>query len=711
MNEDRLIDDKAPDSSFNTGWAKIPVLYDLKQDLQTAVDGHQSSIENIDRWLDHLHVRGQAKKKFKKGRSQVQPKLIRKHFEWRIPSLSAPFLETPELFKLTGRTYEDVYSATQNALVLNYQFTTLIDRQAFIDEYVRTFCSEGVVFFRIGWENKTRKTKVLKPVYEYATPTQEELFTLQQAMMLEQSDKGKYTALVPANVKEALMASTALGRPVFANKVGEEEIEEDVTLINQPDIQFVNYRKLYIDPNCKGDISKARYVIYEFDTNMDELQNHGFYSNLDRVLIENVDPSNLTDEQIERGVHLNYQDEARKLVTAYEYWGDIDVEGNNTTTPILVTWIGETIIRMEENPYPDKKHPFEAAQNIPVKDSVYGECDAELLQDNQAIYGAVTRAMVDIIGKTANGQKAIRMDMLDAVNEQKWLSGDDFKFNPTTDPRQGIVDIKSPEIPVSTQYMLQLQSAEAESMSGVKAYNEGLNAGAYGEVAAGIKGALDSTSKRDLQLVRRLAKGLEKVARRVMMLNSAFLSEEEVIRVTEDKYVEIRRDDLKGNIDIKVAVNTAEEEQAQAQRISFMLQTLGNTVPFGMTQILLAEVAKLGRMPDLAHKLNNYKPEPNPLAQQKEQLELALLQAQVDNEQASAHDKRMSAAVKAAEAQKKGIDIQQAMLDFVEQESGVKQEREKEVHQAQAEGNMKLEVLKAALQPKPERNKTQESGE
>lgn len=710
MNIDKHEEDL---SVFEVDWKVKPNLQDLKTDLQGVIIANQSHIDDIDRWLDLLHIKGQARKKFAKNRSQVQPKLIRKHFEWRIPSLTAPFLETPDLFKLSGRTYEDVYSATQNALVLNYQFTSQIDRVPFIDTYVRTFCSEGTVFFRVGWDFKEEEITKDVPEYDYTDATREDLFILQQAMQMEQTDKGKYVALVPEHIKHSLMVSAQLGKPIMATKIGTTPETKLTTVKNQPDIKQVDYRNLFVDPNCNGDIEEAQFVVYQFDTSMAELQSHGGYQNLDRVLIDAVEPEAMTDEQIQNGTPFNYEDDARKLVTAYEYWGNLDVDGNNTTRSVLITWIGNTIIRMEENPYPDHQHPFVSVSNTPIKNSIYGEADAELLEDTQAIYGAVTRAMIDILGKTANGQKGIRQDMLDAVNKHKYLSGQNFEFNPVTDPRQGIVDITSPEIPVSAQFMLQLQSAEAESLSGVKAYNQGIGAGAYGDVAAGIKGALDSTSKRDLQLVRRLGYGLEKLARKVMTLNAVFLSDTEVIRITEKEFVEVRRDDLSGNIDIKVTVSTAEEESNQAQQLAFMLQTMGNTVPFEFTQIILSKIANLGRLPDLAQRIDDYVQQPDPLAQKKAELEIALLEAQVHNERAKTGNTQADSMLKAAKAGETDVATKQKMLDFIEQEMGVQQERAIEQDQAQSEGNMKLKLLEFALnnQNQPERTEPQESGD
>lgn len=711
------IDDKTGQATITNGWNNPPTVTQLKEDLTNVITYQGSNVANIDHWLDLLNIAGKVKIKKRKGRSGVQPKLIRKQIEWRIPTLTDPFLSTDDIFNVTGKTYEDVYAATQNQLVLNYQFNTVIDKVPFIDSYVRTFTTEGTVFLRIGWKFEEEEQTVLKPQYDYTEPSQEDLFILQQAMQLQQSDQGKYIALVPENVKHSLETSAMLGRPVFATRLEEdEEVKEVVTTANHPTIEIVDYRRIYIDPNCGDNLDEAEFVVYSFDTSMDELNRDGNYKNLENIKYESVDVTSLTDAQIEDGVDFNFQDDTRKRITAYEYWGNWDIDSSGQTTAIVATWIGDTLIRLEENPYPDKKHPFVNATYIPKKNSVYGETDAELLEDNQAIYGATMRSMIDILARTANGQKGMRQDMLDAVNKIRYQNGDDYEFNPSVDPRQGIVDHKSPEVPQSAQYMLQMQNQEAEALSGIKAYSQGIGSEALGDVAAGIKGALDATSKRDLSILRRLSYGLQKAARKIIALNAEFLSEEEVIRVTEDEYVPVRKDDLKGNFDLTLSISTAEEDNNKANQMAFMLQTIGNSVPFDITKLVLADIAKLRKMPDLAKKLEDYQQQPDPLEQQKQQLEIALLQAQIQSEQALAIQRQADARLDMSKTGNTEADTNQKALDFVEQESGVTQERQLQKDQAQAQGNMKLEMLKAALnkttnENPSERVESQDKGE
>lgn len=702
------------EKDIKVSWSNPPTLEQLKADLQGSVLFNNQYIEKIDKWLDLLHVKGTEKKPKVEGKSNVQPKLIRKQLEWRLPSLVAPFIDSEKLISVLPRTARDKYAAEQNEIILNTQFNKIISKRKFFGKYCRVAATQGTVFVRVGWEYQEEKRKVEYPIYDYVEATEEDMLVLQHAVQLQQEDYDQFLSLVPETVHKSLEMTLELGRPVMAVDTGDvEEVEETVITKNQPTLEHVDYRRLYVDPNCKDDIDDAEYIIYEFQTSLHDLNNNGNYKNLDVVKTQ-VDASTLTDEQIEKGISHNYEDDTRKLITAHEYWGNWDIDGNGTTKPVLITWVGNTIIRMEENPYPDKKHPFVSVQYIPNVDSIYGEADAELLDDTQRIYGATMRSMIDILGRTANGQQGIAQNLLDPVNKRRYQRGDHYEFNPNHNPQSGIITHTSPEIPQSALVMLQLQNKEAESLSGIKAYSDGLDSGSLGDVASGIRGVLDSTSKRDADILGRLAEGVVKIARKMLALNAVYLSEEEVVRITEDKFVTIRKDDLEGYFDLELTISTAEEENNRANQLAFMTQTLGNSVPFDITKLLLAEIAKLRKMPSLAKKLENFTPEPDPIEQEKKQLELQLLRAQIENEQHKSMASRARALVDAARASNLDADTKQKILDFVEEEKGVKHERSKELHQAQAEGNMKLELLKSVLNnqstQKPERTMPQETG-
>jgi hypothetical protein len=224
--------------------------------------------------------------------------------------------------------------------------------------------------------------------------------------------------------------------------------------------------------------------------------------------------------------------------------------------------------------------------------------------------------------------------------------------------------------------------------------------------------ALDATSKRELGILRRLAEGIKQIARKFISMNAIFLSEEEVVRITNEEFVAIRRDDLAGKFDLTLTISTAEADNQKAEELSFMLQTMGNNVDSEFSRIILAEIAKLRKMPDLAKKILSYQPQPDPVQQEMQMMQLEMLKAQVQVESAKAMEAQANAQLAQAKAQKEiamaqnlSSDTDLKNLDYVEQESGTKQERDLQKMGAQAKGNIALKVTDNAMKQQAEEAK------
>ena len=651
-NIDDVIDHIETDASTLVDWKNPPSLSELKADFESAQVAHDVHVQEVDNWLKVLN--GEQAINNKKGRSKLVPKLARRQAEWRYAALSEPFLSTDDLFNTSPQTFEDKEFAVQNGMLLNYQLNCRMDKVKFIDEYIRTAVDEGTVVVRVGWEFEEDKRKVWQDVME----TQ---------------------PAVDHNPGQPVM-DPQTGQPVMQEvKVGQKASTKTITVKNQPILTVCDYNNIILDPTCEGDIEKANFAVYSFETSLSELKKDGRYTNLDDINFESASVLAEPDHAVNSDdTSFTFKDKARKKVIAREYWGYWDIDDTGEVKPFVATWVGSTFIRMEENPYPDKKIPFVLVQYLPRRKNIYGEPDASLIEDNQKIVGAVTRGIIDIIGRSANGQQGVRKDALDVTNARKFERGDDYKFNSNVDPRQAFHMEVYPEIPRSALEVLNMQNNDAEALTGVKAFTQGISGQALGTTATGIRSALDATSKRELGILRRLSNGLNQIGRKIISMNAEFLDDEEIIRITNEEFVAINRNDLGGKYDIKLNISTAEADEQKGSELAFMLQTMGNTMPPEMSQMILADIAKLRKMPDLAKRIAEYQPQPDPMAQQKMQLEMALLEAQVANETAKGRENEVDVQLKTAKTeteQAKARSMHSASdisdLDFVEKESGV----------------------------------------
>lgn len=677
-----------------TDWANEPTCRDLKTDFQAASSHHSAHVSEVDKWLDYLNITGQAVINKVTGRSSVQPRLIRKQAEWRYASLSEAFLGSPNIIRANPVSWEDREAAEQNELILNHQFNNQIDKVHFIDEYVRTAVNEGTVVVRVGWDfyEDEVEQKKYKPVPIRDPQYLEKIEMATQQLMQDPSVE------VDPFVAEDVKLSIALGYPATMEQDGTEKVTK--TIRNQPTIEVCDYKSLMIDPTCKGEISRANFVIYQFETSRSDLEKVGIYKNLDKI--------NVDENSIEKGASLhsentgsfNFEDNARKKFYAYEYWGYWDIDNSGKTQPFVATWVGNTLIRMDKSPFPDQGLPFVSVQYLPRRKSVYGEPDGELLLENQKIAGAVTRGMIDILGRSANGQTGMRKDALDVTNQRKFDQGKDYLYNVHVDPRLAFYTHTFPEIPQSAPFMLELQNQEAEALTGVKAFSGGISGEGLGKVASAARAALDAAGLRELGILRRLAEGIIKIAYKISAMNADFLDDQEVVRVTNEEFVTVKRDDLAGKIDIKLEISTNEADNVKAEELSFMLQTMGNSMPEDFSRMILADIAKLRKMPELAKRIESYQPQPDPMQQQMVMLELAKLEAEIKKIESEAVENLAEASKDQADAKKALSDADKKDLDFVEQEAGISHARDMAKQSAQAEANERLEMTKAFLNPK-----------
>jgi hypothetical protein len=135
-----------------------------------------------------------------------------------------------------------------------------------------------------------------------------------------------------------------------------------------------------------------------------------------------------------------------------------------------------------------------------------------------------------------------------------------------------------------------------------------------------------------------------------------------------------------------------------------MLQTMAQSLPFEMTQLLLAEQARLKGMPDLSKKISEYKPQPNPLAQKKEELELAKLQSEIDERKSRVGENYVDARLKSAKAVNEEAKARKANseadvkdLEFVRKQDGSERKEKIDDDLIKADVEMQKQDQNAAL--------------
>lgn len=711
-----------------TEWKNEPTVTDLSGDLEEAESTQELHRENLRKWT--LAREGGKTITVRPGKSSVRPLLIRKQNEWKYPALEEPFLNTIDMFEIRPRTAEDTAPAKQNGMVLNYQWSEEINKTKLIGDIVRTVVDEGTVIVKTGWEVEYGTKIVEREEPDYASP--EESYQ----MMQESVEAGEMSP-------EEAQAMVEMGQPVQKG-VKKVYAEEETMLINRPTYEVCNNANVIIDPTCEGIIANANFVVHEYDTSLSDLKKYeyvkgkeatedsegteesGYYHNLKEI--KTLDEETTDDEFMSYGANnFKYKDKPRKKLRAKEYWGFWDINKDGVLVSIVATWVGKTMIRMEENPFPHGQLPFSLATYMPVKKDIHGEPDAELLSENQDSYGRMTRAINDITAAQAVGQKFIDENLFpNPAQKGNYEKGNTVYFRTGLDPRTSIHKDKVETVPQSAFQMLQLSQSEAEGLTGTRAFaGQGAAGNALGSTATGVRSALDATAKRELSILRRLSDMLFKsMARMTIAMNQEFMPEESVIRITNGEFATVRRDDLGGSFDLRINVSTPEKDNETAEKLMTLMQTNAANMDPGLAAKHYVKIATLWKMPDLAAEIENFKPEPNP--KQEALLDLQMENARLENEKlkkvieesdskilerlsraqendvdmrlksAEAALKEAEVGFKVAQADKLNSETDKLDQEFIDNHSGARREREIEDQEYKAETAAETQAKKAA---------------
>lgn len=600
-----------------------------------------------------------------KGRSAIVSQDIRKQNEWQFPSLIEPFVSAPTIVRANPVTFEDKAGAEQAEHLLNYQFCRGFNRYLFMSNLVKVFQREGTAVVRTGWEFKEEEVLELVP-------------------------KQINVPLDPAMVHEAQLRGMPIPSPVKTIMI-EEKIMK--TTVNRPTAEVLDNVDVFVDPTCRGDIKKAQFVIYRFKSCLSDLKKDGRYKNLDKLGSDSNEYSDSQYDEVNEAKDFRFTDNARKEIDVYEYWGNIDRDGSGIAKPIVATWVDSTLIRMEENPYPDKNIPFVVIAMSAEPFSLNGVANAELLSVPQKVKTSILRGVVDNMSKSNNAQKGIKMGALDPINRKKFMNGQDFEFS--GDPKD-FWDGNYNQLPQSVTEFYNLMSSDIEALTGVKSFSGGIGGSSLGNTATAVNGALNATAKREIDLVRNISEnGIKPILRKWLSYSSELLEPSEVVRITNEQFVEIKRDDLNGNIDIEIQISTSETDQQQSQEISFMLQTMGQSLPFELTKMLLAEQADLKKMPDLARKIKEYQPQPDPQEERREELELSKLESEIEERNSRSRENGVDMRLKnanAALAEAKARDVHSGAdmkdQDFLQKQDGTAHMQDMEKQDQKIQGDI-----------------------
>lgn len=718
---------------------KNEILKNLKADFEASKRLKSRNDSKINTWRREYN--GELYGNEKKNRSKFVYRLIKKQSEWQHAGLVDPFVSTPDIIRAKPVTWEDKEVSPKIEILLNTQFCRQFDRFNFMNKAIKVLDQEGTVVIRTGWEYKE---KVIKEQIFEEQPNPDFIMLQEQAMaiqsnleqiapmverakndlaMLEQQGlsvdqavaSGVIDPQVVAGTQEMMAEAANLEQQLQALQEQLQSIPQTIEVpriierlkpvCNRPTAMVCRNEDIFIDPTCQDNMDNCQFVIYRYETDMTTLKRAGVYKNLDKVSHTLRDSEYVSKTRDDEGYDSSFEfsDIARKKVIVHEYWGNYDIDGDGEAEAIVCTWVNDVIIQLRDNPFPDKQPPFIVVPFNSIPFSLYGESNAELLSDTQKIQTAIIRGLIDNMAMSNNGQKGVRNGALDEYNRVKFLNGENFEFNGTPND---FYDGHFNEFPSSTFNMLQMLNAEAESITGVKNFYQGMHSNSLGSTATATTAIMDSAAARRLNIVRNIAENMIKpILRKWLAYNAEFLDEETQYRITNEEFIWLKRDDLGARIDIDLAISTSEDNKATASELSFLLQTIGPSEDPNLRKMIIADICDLYKKPELAKSIREYQPQPDPLAQRLQELQIQMLEAQIENERAKGGRAEIDSRLKEAKTKTelaKAANIESNTdstdLDYLQKFYGVnekaKQANALEMEAAKHKFNMDKENLK-----------------
>ena len=718
---------------------KNEILKNLKADFEASKRLKSRNDSKINTWRREYN--GELYGNEKKNRSKFVYRLIKKQSEWQHAGLVDPFVSTPDIIRAKPVTWEDKEVSPKIEILLNTQFCRQFDRFNFMNKAIKVLDQEGTVVIRTGWEYKE---KVIKEQIFEEQPNPEFVMLQEQAMaiganleqiapmvkesqnslaMLEQQGlsidqavaSGVIDPQVVAGTQQMMAEAANLEQQLLALQEQLQSIPQTIEVpriierlkpvCNRPTAMVCRNEDIFIDPTCQDNMDNCQFVIYRYETDMTTLKRAGVYKNLDKVSHTLRDSEYVSKTRDDEGYDSSFEfsDIARKKVVVHEYWGNYDIDGDGEAEAIVCSWVNDVIIQLRDNPFPDKQPPFIVVPFNSIPFSLYGESNAELLSDTQKIQTAIIRGLIDNMAMSNNGQKGVRNGALDEYNRVKFLNGENFEFNGTPND---FYDGHFNEFPSSTFNMLQMLNAEAESITGVKNFYQGMHSNSLGSTATATTAIMDSAAARRLNIVRNIAENMVKpILRKWLAYDAEFLDEETQYRITNEEFIWLKRDDLGARIDIDLAISTSEDNKATASELSFLLQTIGPSEDPNLRKMIIADICDLYKKPELAKSIREYQPQPDPLAQRLQELQIQMLEAQIENERAKGGRAEIDSRLKEAKTKTelaKAANIESNTdstdLDYLQKFYGVnekaKQANALEMEAAKHKFNMDKENLK-----------------
>ncbi len=614
------------------------VFNDLRHDFESAKDAKTDIDELINEWNDlYYGVRRNTDGdviKPKANKSSITMKEVAKQIEWQKPNVTEPFTSTRHPIDLTAM--KNPNRARHLEKWANHQFTTIFDREEFIDQATDVLLREGTVWVQTSWERKT----------------------------------GNERLVVPSISMEELMQNQQEPDEIEQNKDGTFKVEynNEVTTFNDPESVVCRNEHCFPDPTARTEKEMRFFCIVKLMT-ISDLRALG---NIPEDKLESLQ-SKVTSEDREdttAGIHRNEEakrygytdeyepkDKVRKQIRIVEYWGFYDLDDDGIAEPIrgyFAEKYNDNLL-VEENPMPFKDIPFDRSVYSARPFSLWGNAMAFFLGDNQRAKTGIVRGIFDNMSLANNGQKFMQRGAVDYVNFKRMNNGERYIFVNKPD---AIKDGSFNQLPSSMFNTLQMFTKESEDLVGVSSGGPALSNENVGK--DGQQAQLTMSQQRMAAIVRNLSNLLRKMISKWISMAEVFLSDDQIRAMFIDgEQVDMNVFAGSSEAKIKVRVGTEVNRNMKLQQYNMLMQqaaTLEDELPPGAMKSMVAEMFDLFDMHATATATRMYKKEPS-------QEEQAMMQMKLKEQQLNLQKLETEISVMQKDVDAKYMNSQARMME------------------------------------------------
>lgn len=575
----------------------------VKADIERGREANEAESAFRSANYDAYRAKGDGKKE-RPGHSRIKCSDIMDTIEWMMPSFIKAFAGTTECISISPNNEEDVQKAEKLEKLLNWQFMGRHCKGfTVMYQWIKSCLIYGTSILKITWQDK-----YVKKGFDLPIATEAQIYAMQQDNMVKDLDGEPQDIPAGAVIDEDVLA-LANTDPTLLNYIGQVNAQpmqvQPVALdsfrvwrnihgkkliksYSGPLVEVISPEDFYMDPEAST-IEDAQFVIHRVWRTygyLKEKEREGIYSNVDDVKAwldrdkerfinseraqrydsaDAIDPANYAIDSEDKQV-------ARHKVEVFEWWGLLDLTGEGYQEPYLVVYCGETILRMEMNPYGHGQPPFEVLRPMLDPFKFTGVSIPEMVGEFQAVKTALFRQILDNVSYQNNGAWLVNRNAGVDINAL-------LNMRPNTIVRSNItngavVPLTPPNLQGYPLTMIELVDSMLQKRTGVTSYNQGLDANSLNKTATGITKIMDASVQRiDLQARVMSETGVRPMFQKILMLNQQFMDQTIVIRVF-NKPLEISPDDLIGDFDVAVDVGGAtSKNETRVQQMMTLMQS------------------------------------------------------------------------------------------------------------------------------------------